>query len=76
MIHTVESINLQRVSIDAPRNRARPAGSKIVFEWECPGAHAWERHTVAYADENPTEEEILRDPYCHYCRKERENVLR
>ena len=68
---TAESIKLTRVSVDAARNRARPDGSKIVFEWECPGDHHWERRTVAYADENPTENEILRDPYCWYCRRER-----
>lgn len=71
MNHTVASINLKYISADDPRNRARSPGSKIAFEWECPGDHHWERRTVAYVDENPTEEEILRDPYCWYCRKAR-----
>jgi hypothetical protein len=68
---TREQIALVYVAPDAPRNRARSAGSKIVWEWECPGEHTFDRRTVSYADERAMERDILADPYCWKCRRDR-----
>lgn len=68
---TPEQIKLTRLTPDCAINRTRTPENRIVFEWECPGGHTYDRRVVAYGSEQPTEAEICADPYCWYCRRER-----
>lgn len=72
---TADVIQLRSVALDAPGQLTRGVGRRLVWRWVCPGPHAHPMEVVAREDEPrdlQTEAAILADPYCHYCRRERE----
>lgn len=67
---TAEQINLRAIPLNDVSNRARVVGNRVVWRWECPGDHLYERETIATENEPfISERAILLDPYCCYCRK-------
>lgn len=72
MPFTPEQISLRAIPLDDKSNLARAHGNRVVWRWECPGEHLYERETIATEGEMwLSERAICADPYCHYCRKAR-----
>lgn len=69
---TPEQIGLTAIALDDRENAGREHGKRVVWRWQCPGEHLYERDTIA-TEHEPwlSERAICADPYCHYCRKTR-----